>query len=113
MKSLISITSKATSELIRMLGSANATRVLFYVEGGGCNGLKYKLEPIDGVYDLGGTDEIKLDENHYLHVCRKSSLYVIGTEIGWSDDFMGRHFKFTNPNAASKCGCGTTFSVTT
>jgi Fe-S cluster assembly iron-binding protein IscA len=27
------------------------------------------------------------------------------------EDFMGSRFEFDNPNAAAKCGCGTTFSV--
>ena len=35
----------------------------------------------------------------------------IGTEIDWKEDFMGARFVFDNPQAKSKCGCGTSFSI--
>ena len=38
-------------------------------------------------------------------------LYLLGTNIDWTEDFMGKRFTFDNPNATGKCGCGTTFSV--
>ena len=33
------------------------------------------------------------------------------TNIDWKEDYMGNRFVFENPNASSKCGCGTTFSI--
>ncbi len=41
----------------------------------------------------------------------KSYLYLNGTEIDFKDEIMGRGFVFSNPNATSSCGCGSSFSV--
>ena len=38
-------------------------------------------------------------------------MHLIGTEIDWNQDIMGESFKFDNPNASMKCGCGTSFSI--
>ena len=36
---------------------------------------------------------------------------LAGSELDYSDALMGAHFTVRNPNAASACGCGTSFSV--
>ncbi len=41
----------------------------------------------------------------------KSYLYVNGTTIDFKDEIMGRGFVFTNPNATTTCGCGSSFSA--
>ncbi len=41
----------------------------------------------------------------------KSYLYLNGTVIDFKDEIMGRGFVFSNPNATSSCGCGSSFSV--
>ena len=78
------------------------------VEGGGCSGLSYKLEfdsqtkPDDKVFEDKG---IKI-------VCdKKSFLYLVGTELDFSDGLNGKGFEFHNPNASRTCGCGESFSV--
>jgi iron-sulfur cluster assembly protein len=38
-------------------------------------------------------------------------LYLMGMEINFQDGLNARGFTFNNPNAASTCGCGTSFSV--
>ena len=45
-----------------------------------------------------------------IHVCGKSLMHILGTEIDWQNDIMGQTFKFNNPMAASSCGCGTSFN---
>ena len=110
MKSVISLTTIAKSKLIKMLSVHNTKNALFYVKGGGCNGFKYIIEPINSSPDP--LDEvIPLDNNNNLRVCNKSLLHLMGTKIDWNSDFMGESFRFDNPNSENSCGCGATFSV--
>ena len=41
----------------------------------------------------------------------KSYLYLNETTIDFKDEIMGRGFVFSNPNATSSCGCGSSFSA--
>jgi len=60
------------------------------VKGGGCSGLTYDL---------------------IVMVDKKSYIYLVGTELEFSDGLNGKGFIFQNPNATKTCGCGTSFSV--
>jgi len=80
------------------------------VKGGGCSGLTYDLK-ITG--DLADTDTEKVVEQHGVKVIveKKSYIYLVGTELDFSDGLNGKGFVFENPNAKKACGCGTSFSV--
>ena len=108
-RNLINVSLLAKKKLEDMIYKSKTKYILFNVEGGGCNGLKYNLEPTNNK-PMKIDEIIKIDELK-INVCGKSLLYLIGTEIDWKEDYMGSRFIFNNPNAASKCGCGTTFSV--
>ncbi len=117
MKPLVTVSKLATRHLVNLLKTNKTNQVLFAVEGGGCNGMKYLLDPIKNDQQLEATDVVTFyqdpeTENKYqINVCQKSQLYLLGTHIDWSDDFMGQKFTFLNPNQASSCGCGNTFSI--
>ena len=78
------------------------------VDGGGCAGFTYKFELAeatedgDAVAETGGVklvvDPVSLD-------------LVRGSAVDFVEDLGGAAFKVTNPNAASGCGCGSSFSV--
>ena len=54
----------------------------------------------------------ELQEHGVQVICDpKSLLYLEGTQVDFKDEVMGRGFVFTNPNATSSCGCGSSFSV--
>ena len=80
------------------------------VKGGGCSGLTYDLK-ITG--DLEISDDEKIVEQHGVKVIveKKSYIYLVGTELDFSDGLNGKGFVFENPNAKKACGCGTSFSV--
>ncbi len=80
------------------------------VKGGGCSGLTYDLK-ITG--DLVTNDTEKVVEQHGVKVIvdKKSYIYLVGTELDFSDGLNGKGFVFENPNAKKACGCGTSFSV--
>ena len=110
MAAIVRLTSAAKTHILHLLRAHESRVVLFSVEGGGCNGLKYRLEP-DAAPAQDADEDLPLDDKgSVLRVCGKSLLYVIGTEIDLKDDFMGKSFTFDNPNAAGQCGCGATFA---
>ena len=78
------------------------------VKGGGCSGFSYSL-------DLSETksENDEVSQQHGIDVLcdSKSMLYLDGTTVDFKDELMGRGFVFTNPNATSSCGCGSSFSV--
>jgi len=78
------------------------------VKGGGCSGFNYSMDLVDTK-----TEDDETFEHHGVTVIvdPKSNLYLAGTEIDFRDELMGRGFVFNNPNATSRCGCGSSFSV--
>ena len=111
MKPIITITQLASKNLIKLLKKNHTTQALFSVESGGCNGLRYKLEPLDTNNKERFDEKISLDTNYTLNICNKSLFYLLGTKIEWEKDFMGQYFSFNNPNKSSSCGCGQTFNI--
>ena len=78
------------------------------VKGGGCSGLTYDLQITDQELDSDKTIE---QYGVKVMVDKKSYIYLVGTELEFSDGLNGKGFVFTNPNAKKSCGCGTSFSV--
>lgn len=78
------------------------------VKGGGCSGLTYLLEIVDGPND---NDKIIIQKDLEVYVPKKAFVFLAGTILDYSDGLNGKGFEFTNPNAKTSCGCGTSFSV--
>ena len=78
------------------------------VKGGGCSGLTYDLQITDQELE---TDKVLEQHGVKVMVDKKSYIYLVGTELEFSDGLNGKGFVFTNPNAKKTCGCGTSFSV--
>jgi len=78
------------------------------VKGGGCSGFNYTLDLTDQK-----SEEDEVFEYDGLEVIcdPKSYLYLNGVTVDFRDEVMGRGFVFSNPNATSSCGCGSSFSV--
>ena len=77
------------------------------VEGGGCSGMNYILG-FDQKKE-GDQEFIINDIKVYMH--KAHGLYLVGMQIDFQDGLNARGFTFNNPNAASTCGCGSSFSV--
>ena len=77
------------------------------VDGGGCAGFSYRFE-------MGSVapDDARVDTDGVTLVVDPVSLDLIdGSAVDYVEDLGGSAFKVTNPNAASGCGCGSSFSV--
>jgi iron-sulfur cluster assembly protein len=78
------------------------------VVGGGCSGMSYKLDFVDGP---GEQDKVFEQDGIRVIVDPKSYLYLKGLTLDYSGGLNGTGFRFSNPNATKSCGCGTSFSV--
>jgi iron-sulfur cluster insertion protein len=93
---------------LRQQEEAEGAFLRIAVSGGGCSGFQYGLtfddqkNPDDFVFERGGVsvvvDDVSLD-------------LLNGAEIDFVEDLMGAAFQIRNPNAASSCGCGNSFSI--
>jgi len=106
----VSFTDGAVRELKKLkdqqeLGEDFGLRV--GVEGGGCSGMSYVLG-FDHKKD--GDQEYEI-EGIRVFMHKAHGLYLVGMQIDFQDGLNARGFTFNNPNAASTCGCGTSFSV--
>ncbi len=78
------------------------------VEGGGCSGFQYKF----GLADAPAEDDaVALTDGVTLVVDSISLDLVRGAQVDYVESLGGAAFQVKNPNAASGCGCGTSFSV--
>lgn len=78
------------------------------VIGGGCSGLQYKMD----LQDSPANRDILVDTAGVkVVVDPKSALYVTGSELDYVDALQEGGFKVHNPNAATSCSCGESFSA--
>src|ERR1044071_444342 len=107
----ITASERAQQKILELMQQGNIDTSYFLrvsVVGGGCSGLSYKLDfdnelkPDDQVFEAG---DVKLVTD------LKSLLYLINTELDFSDGLNGKGFFFKNTNASRTCGCGESFAV--
>jgi iron-sulfur cluster insertion protein len=78
------------------------------IDGGGCAGFQYRFELADAV----AADDIVAEEDGVTLVVDPVSLDLVrGATVDFIESLGGAAFQVTNPNAASGCGCGTSFSI--
>jgi iron-sulfur cluster insertion protein len=78
------------------------------VSGGGCSGFQYGFSFDDQRHD----DDLVFERDGVSVIVDDVSLDLInGAEIDFVEDLMGASFQVRNPNAASSCGCGNSFSI--
>ncbi len=78
------------------------------VVGGGCSGLQYKMDLVDGPRDR---DILVPSNGVNVVIDPKSALFVSGSELDFSDDLQQGGFKVGNPNAVVTCSCGESFAA--
>ncbi len=99
--------SRKLNSLLERQGRPNgALRVA--VIGGGCSGLQYKMDLVDGPANR---DIMVQTAGVRVVVDPKSALFVSGSVLDYSDDLQKGGFKVTNPNAVAHCSCGESFAA--
>ena len=78
------------------------------VDGGGCAGFTYRF----GLADEVEAEDVRSERDGVILVVDPISLDLLrGSTVDFVESLGGASFQVTNPNAASGCGCGTSFSI--
>ena len=101
------VTERAYARLTEIGAAAQGKALRVAVDGGGCSGFQYRIElgeAEEGDTVLtGGGESVLVDET--------SLPFLTGATIDFTEELIGARFTVDNPNAASSCGCGTSFSL--
>ena len=104
----IALTDSAARRVAAIAARQGKPAVLrLAVDGGGCAGFSYSF----AVGELEEGDAIAAGEGATLVVDPVSLGLLDGSTVDYVEELGGSSFKVTNPNAASGCGCGSSFSV--
>jgi iron-sulfur cluster insertion protein len=94
--------------MLKAQESAENAFLRIAVSGGGCSGFQYGLSFDDQRND----DDSVFERDGIAVVIDDVSLGLLnGAEVDFVEDLMGASFQIKNPNAASSCGCGNSFSI--
>ena len=99
--------AKKVGSLLTKQGRPNGV-LRVAVIGGGCSGLQYKMDLQD---QPANRDILVQSAGIRVVVDPKSALYVTGSELDYLDALQEGGFKVKNPNAATSCSCGESFSA--
>ncbi len=107
---MFTVTEMAAKEIQSLISQHNNPQLGLRVRiiAGGCSGYSYDLafddqaQPNDMVFETNGV-KVMIDDRSYR--------VLEGTELDYVDTMLGRGFTFSNPNAKSSCGCGSSFNA--
>jgi iron-sulfur cluster assembly protein len=107
---LVKVTESAARKLSSLLEKQGRPKGALRVAviGGGCSGLQYKMDLVDGP---ASRDIMVETSNVRVVIDPKSALFVSGSLLDYSDDLQKGGFKVTNPNAVAHCSCGESFAA--
>ncbi len=105
----IALTPAAAARVATIAERQNKPAILrLSVEGGGCSGFQYRFGLADGPAE----DDVIAETDGVRLVVDSISLDLVrGAEVDYVESLGGAAFRVTNPNAASGCGCGTSFAI--
>lgn len=95
------------SQLIRDEGNPEL-KLRVFISGGGCSGFQYGFTFDEKLED--GDTRVE-NQGVTLLVDPMSIQYLAGAEIDYKEDLEGARFVIRNPNAATTCGCGSSFAT--
>jgi len=104
------ISKSAAKRIAHLVGVESNPALMFRVSvsGGGCAGFQYGFD----LDDRAAEDDLIFEKEGAKVVVDQTSLDLLrGSELDFVEELVGSYFSVKNPNAASSCGCGTSFSV--
>lgn len=108
-KELITLTLAAEEYIAEKLQEHPGKLFLIGVDGKGCAGLQYKYDLI--TEDQIGNLDVVIERDWGKVVIDNSSvMYLIGATLNLKEDLWSSELVWINPQAASSCGCGKSFS---
>ena len=106
---LVRVTKDASVKINELkVREANGEFLRIRITGGGCNGLSYHMKFVE----QGKKGDILVNsEGIQVLVDSKTTLYLRGTTLDYSNKLVAGGFKFSNPNAKASCSCGESFNL--
>ncbi|GGZ05198.1 HesB/IscA family protein [Novosphingobium colocasiae] len=105
----VSLSTAAATRVAAIAGKQGKPAILrLSVEGGGCSGFQYRFGLAD---DVDAEDAVSETAGVRLVVDPASLDLVSGCVVDYVESLGGAAFRVDNPNAASGCGCGSSFSI--
>lgn len=110
MPPLFTISDAAATRIKEVIAQREkqAAGIKIGVKSRGCSGLSYTLEYADEITKF---DEVVEDKGVKVIIDPKAVMFVIGTEMDYTEDKLKSGFTFNNPNEKGRCGCGESFHV--
>ncbi|PXA97890.1 iron-sulfur cluster assembly accessory protein [Nostoc sp. 3335mG] len=105
----ISLSAAAAARVAAIAAKQGKPAILrLSVEGGGCSGFQYRF----GLADAPEADDSMAQTDGVTLVVDSVSIDLVrGSEVDFVESLGGAAFRVTNPQAASGCGCGTSFAI--
>lgn len=106
----VDFTQEAAGKVLELIAEEDndALKLRVYVQGGGCSGFQYGFTFDEDQQE----DDMAVDQSGVrLLIDPMSFQYLMGAKIDYKDDVDGARFIINNPNAATTCGCGSSFSA--
>ncbi|MCS7129737.1 MAG: iron-sulfur cluster insertion protein ErpA [Candidatus Caldarchaeum sp.] len=106
----LKVSERAAKKIAQLIAEEKNDKLALriYITGGGCSGYRYGMALDENVYD----DDVVVEAYGVRVVVDSfSAPFLEGSEIDYVEDVMGSGFSINNPNVASTCGCGHSFSM--
>ena len=109
---LIKLEQSAINKIVDLYideNDQNISGLRIFVQGGGCSGFQYGF-----TWDSKTNDDdyiITVDDKVNVLVDAYSAEYLRGSTVSYKKQMMSEQFVIENPNATTKCGCGSSFSA--
>ncbi len=104
----MTLTPRAARRITEITSAEGASALRLAVLAGGCSGFQYQF----ALEQTRAEDDLVVERDGAVLLVDPASVELLGgAELDFTDELMGSHFAVKNPNAASGCGCGSSFSV--
>ena len=106
----LQFTTNAVNKVKRLVAEEQNPKLKLrvFVTGGGCSGFQYGFTFDE---ETAEDDTVVERDGVSLVVDPMSFQYLAGAEVDYQEGLEGSRFVIKNPNAATTCGCGQSFSV--
>jgi len=106
----INLTARAVGKVRELVEEEEnpGLKLRVYITGGGCSGFQYGFS----FEDTAAEDDTVIERDGIAVLVDPMSFqYLVGSEVDYTEGLEGSRFVINNPNAATTCGCGASFSI--
>lgn len=106
----VNVTQRAVDKVKNLVAEEGNPdlKLRVFVTGGGCSGFQYGFSFDEAVAE---DDSLVEKDGVAVIVDALSFQYLAGAEVDYTEGLEGSRFIVNNPNAATTCGCGASFSI--